>query len=265
MFAVLETVTVPERRGWLRNSHRLSAREKPSYLSVTLELPLNMREARLRKRVLKALRAAKKSGSNGIVLPKGFPFPELPGQVDLAVSSPVPLLRRLAAHLCRFAVEGNGVPWEKVRLSLIGRRSTPEMLAAAQQLAPLTGALHIEAGGDTEAVCYFLRGRYGLSAAGRPAKTEDGVYDVVLLFSAEGRFAVPQDALVLNLTGGIPAVSGGRVADGAVLDPPRQMRKEWPPGCDDGALLAALLATGQITLSDVGIRGLTYRDSLIKF
>ena len=257
MFAVLETVTVPPRRGWARGSHRIRVREKPRYLCVTLDMPLGARERSLRRRTVRGLHAACRMGSTGVVLPKGFPFPDLPGLCGLAVSSPVPLLRRLAAPLCRYAVEQAGVPWGRVRLSLTGSRSTPELLAAAQALAATARTFHIDAGEDTEAVCYLLRSRCGVPASGRAVRAAEGFWDVCILFGGNAPTRVTENALVLNLTGGNPALSGGRVVDGALLEPPRPMWKDWPEGCDNAALLAALLATGQVALSDIGIRGLT--------
>ena len=261
MFTVLETVTVPARRGWPRAGHRVAVREKPQYISVTLDMPLGAREGRLRGRVMRGLRAASRMGTTGVVLPKGFPFPGLPGDLGLAVSSPVPLLRRLAAPLCRFAVEEAGVPWGRVRLSLISGRSNPELLAAAQSLAAVVRTFHVDAGEDTEAACYLLRSRCGVPATGRPVRAADGLLDVFILFGeppAKTRtLRVPDGALVLNFTGGVPALSGGRVVDGALLEPPRSMWREWPAGCDNAAMLAALLATGQVALTDIGIRGLT--------
>ncbi|MDR0325380.1 MAG: hypothetical protein LBI19_04700 [Oscillospiraceae bacterium] len=267
MFAVLETVTVPARRGWPRGSHHVAVRERPRYISVTLDMPLGIREDTLRKRAFRALRAAKSSGSAGVVLPKGFPFPGLPAHCGLAVSSPVPLLRRLAASLCRFAVEEAGVPWGRVRLSLINNRSTPELLVAAQSLASTAQTFHIDAGEDTGAVCYLLRSRCGVPAAGRPVRAADGFWDVYILFgeppSQTRALDVRDGSLVINLSGGTPALAGGQVIDGALLEPPRSMWKDWPAGCDNAAMLAALLATGQVALGDIRIRGLTRGDTAV--
>ena len=264
MFAVLETVTVPARRGWAWKSHRVRIREKPRYLCVTLDMPLGARERWIRGRTVRGLQAASRLGSTGVVLPKGFPFPDLPGLCGLAVSSPVPLFRRLAAPICRYAVEQAGVPWGRVRLSLAGSRSTPELLAAAQTLAATARTIHIDAGADTEAVCYLLRSRCGVPASGRPVRAAEGFFDVCILFGEPRRAPrVPDGALVLNLTGGVPALSGGRIADGALLEPPRPMWKDWPDGCDNAAMLAALLATGQVALSDISIRGLTRGETNI--
>ncbi|MDR0293408.1 MAG: hypothetical protein LBH95_04565 [Oscillospiraceae bacterium] len=262
MFAVLETVTVPARRGWPRAGHRVAIREKPRYIGVTLDMPLGAGERDLRKRVVRGLSAVSRMGIAGVVLPKGFPFPELPERCGLAVSSPVPLLRRLAAPLCRFAVEQAGVLWGSVRLSLTGSRATPELLAAARALAALARTFHIEAGEDTEAVCYLLRSRCGVSAYGRPAKAADDCFDIHVLFGEPSPKArlVPDGAVVFNLTGGVPAVSGGRPADGAVLEPPRSLWKGWPAGCDNAAMLAALVATEQVSLGDISVRGLTLGD-----
>ena len=76
---------------------------------------------------------------------------------------------------------------------------------------------------------------------------------------------VPQPAcrpLVFDLTGGVPALSGGSVIDGAFLEPPRSMWKDWPAGCDDAALLAALLAAGEVSLPEIRIKGLKERKIL---
>ncbi len=183
----------------------------------------------------------------------------------MAVSSPVPLLRRMAAALCRYTVESAGILWERVRLTLVGRRSTPELLNAAQTLSAEARAVHIDAGADSEALCYLLRSRCGIAASSRPVKDGEGFYDVYILFEEpERKLFVPDGAPVLNLTGGIPALTGGMVIDGALLEPPRSMRRDWPESCDNAAMLAALLATEQISVGEIGILGLTNGGSPVK-
>jgi hypothetical protein len=257
MFAVLETVDVQARRG------RVTVCHTPRYVRIALESPLKAREGRRRKQALRGLRAASRLGAAGVVLPKDFPFPELPEMAGLAVSSPVPLLRRLAAPLCRFAVAQASVPWGSVRLSLVGNRSTPELLAAAQDLSGTVRNIHIDAGEDSRAACYLLRSRCGVPASSRPVRAADGFWDVFILFgvTAAQPLTVPSGAFVLNLTGFVPALSGGLVADGALLEPPRPLWKGWPAGCDNNALLAALLATGQVSLHDIKIRALTQKET----
>ncbi|MCL2003054.1 MAG: hypothetical protein FWG72_03490 [Oscillospiraceae bacterium] len=267
MFTVLETNLLPSRRG--RSGHRVTVRDTPRYISVALDLPLRARDKAVRVQAGRGLLKAFKMGSAEVVLPKGFPFPELPGRYGFAVCGPAPLLRGLAPELCCYAVEESGVPWKNVRVSLAGRRSTQELLNAAQRLSALVRSLHIEAGGDTGAVCYLLRRRCGISVVGRPARPEAGILDIRILFERPAArppaLPPPDGTLVLDLTGGVCAETGGRVADGALLEPPRRLWKNRPAGCDDGALLAALWAEGQITLKDVGIRGLTRGGETFQF
>jgi hypothetical protein len=193
-----------------------------------------------------ALRTATRFGVGGVVLPEDFLFPDLPERFGLAVSSAVPLLRRLAAPLCCFAVEEAGVPWWDASLSLTGRRSTPELLAAAQSLAPLVKTLHIDVGEDTPAVSYLLRSRCGVAVITKPPAQSGNTF-------------------ALDFTKFSIALPGGRIADGALLEPPRPFWKDWPAGCDSGALLAALLASGQINLADIRIRGLSHKGRRLKF
>jgi hypothetical protein len=158
------------------------------------------------------------------------------------------------------AVEEAGFSWENARLQLLGSRATPEMLTAAQALSPTVRTLYLDAGGDSDAACYLLRSRCGISAVGRPPNTTIGEPDVLVLF--DGGFREPlrisEKSVILNLTGERLVLPGGRLIDGAVLEPPRSMWKNWPVGCDTGAMLAALLATGQISISEIRIRGLRY-------
>jgi hypothetical protein len=162
------------------------------------------------------------------------------------------------------AVEEAGYEWGKVRLLLLGSRPTPEMLSSAQLLASSVRTLYLGAGEDTRAACYLLRSRFGISAAavGRGEclrrTAERDTQDVFILFGGAQHPPVSENALVLNFTGETPALPGGRVIDGAVLEPPRSMWKDWPAECDAGAMLAALLATEQVTLGEIGIRGLKY-------
>lgn len=268
MFAVLETVTLPPRRGWLRaGGIRVVARERPEYIGISIDLPFGTRERGVRKRIMRGLSQASRMGVAGVVLPKGFPFPDLPGMLGLAVSSPVPLLRRMAGSLCRFGVESASIQWENVRLSLTAARATPEMVSAAQMLSAYTKTFHIDAGEDTDALCYLLRSRCGVSAVGRPARinTVGRVQDIHILFdSPKQTVNVSGDAVVLYFGGGTPSISGGRIADGALLEPPRSLWKDWPGDCDNTSMLAALLASGQVALPDISIRGLTCGDSIFK-
>ncbi len=101
MFAVLETVTVPPKRRLFRTGVSAEWREHPRYLGITLEMPLGAREKSLRTRAYRAIRYAE--GLKGIVLPRDFPYASYARDFGLAVSSPVPLLRRMAPALCRFA------------------------------------------------------------------------------------------------------------------------------------------------------------------
>ena len=262
MFAVLETTTIPSRCAWTGARPRITYQDKPEYIRAKVALPLRARNTRLRKLYLRALRTIQKSGAAGIVLPKDFPFPELAEKRGLAVSSAVPLLRRLAAQLCGLAIEENGFTREKVRVTLLGTRPSPELLAAAGALASSVRALYIDAGEDTGAACYLMRSRYGISALGRPPKPDADAQDVFIVFDRlwcvkPGKtFEAADGAVVLNLTGGVPALSGGRWFEGALLEPPRSLWKGWPLGCDTGAMLAALLATEQVSLGDIRIRGL---------
>ncbi|MDR1670025.1 MAG: hypothetical protein LBR76_08710 [Oscillospiraceae bacterium] len=258
MFAVLETETVPRRFCLWRAAVTAGERELPHYLCVTLEVPIGARIKDMRGRVVRAFRYISRAGIKGIVLPPAFPYAALAETFGLTVSSPVPLLRRMAAAMCRHAAETAGVPWERIRLSLISRRSTPELLNTAQTLASEARAVHIAAGEDSEAVCYLLRSQYGVSASAHPVKHSEGFFDIFIIYEAPPqKLPVPDGALVLNLAGGVPALSGGRAADGALLEPPRSLLREWPEGCDNAAMLAALVAEGQLSPAEITVRGLT--------
>ncbi|MDR1692297.1 MAG: hypothetical protein LBR72_02975 [Oscillospiraceae bacterium] len=265
MFAVLEVASVPRRFDPFARGFTAEGREKPSYLNVTLEVPLGARKGTVRRRARHIFEFLRRAGIIGIVLPEGFPYAEEAAGYGLAVSTPVPLLRRLAAPLCRYAVETAGVKWDRVRVLLFARRATNELINAASALTSWTGNLHILAGPDSEAVCYLLRKRFGVAASDAPVRHSEGFLDVVLLFECpEEKLDVPDDAVVLNLTGAVPALTGGLLIDGAALEPPRSFRRNWPVGCDNGAMLAALLATEQVLTDEIGIRGLTLWGALVK-
>ena len=259
MFTLVQADKGPPRRwaerltGRWRQGFSVTCHQNPRYLVVTFLFPMGGADKLSLRQTERGMAFAAEKGSVGVVLPREFPFPELPGQFHMAVSTPVPLLRRLCGPICFYAADQMGIPKRDLRVALVGRRFTHEMSGAAQFLAVRARSLQIGAGRDTAAACHGLRSATGLAATGLKLKP----CDIYAFFDVpEKALPVPEHALCLNFSGGAPAVLGGVMADGALLRPPRTLWKDWPDGCDTEALLSALCAQGSVAASEIGIRGL---------
>lgn len=268
MFTVVEIEYVPPLRGLDRFSKRrrrgfaLSERTRPRCSHLRLDFPLGAKDAACHKRAEAGFFETARQGSVGVVLPKDFPWPDLPESFGLAVSSPVPLYRRLAPRIASFAADSLSLRPETLSVLLAGRRVSGEMIRAAEALRHRVKSISVEAGRDTSAFCYGLRDRYGIAAL----EGIHGQVDIAVFFdSPDTSFTFSQSTVALNFSGGAPAISGGIVADGAMLDPPKSYWSDWPGGCDTPALLSAMAASGSARLEDITVKGLTAMGRMLYF
>lgn len=225
----------------------------PRYLILEMLFPLGKPDAISLRQAERGFSEAAERLSVGVVLPRNFPFPNLPQKFGMAIATPVPLFRRLAGPVCFFAADQMGIAKKELRVALVGRHFTHVMSAAAQFIAARTRTLTVEAGSDTAAACYGLRAVTGLPVSRQKVSPADiyVFFDVPPL-----AVSVPETALCLNFSGGHPAILGGITADSILLDPPRTLWRDWPNSCDTASLLSALCAQGSVMPGDMSIRGI---------
>ena len=259
IFTIVETETTPtlswrDRLPWRRPAG-FSVTGKPGapYNRLLLEFPLDAREEELHRRAARGFEKIFSLGASGVVLPKRFPFARLAAEYGLAAATPVPLYRRMAGRIACFAADEIGLSSD-MSVALLARRATPALLAAAETLRHRAKGLNVWAGSDTEPLRTALRHEHGISAqSGRLIGSDIYIFFEVPDFA----LSVPDDAVVLNFSGGSPAVLGGLTADGARIEPPAALLPDCPESCDIQCLLSAFAASEMLNISDIRIKGLT--------
>lgn len=258
MFAVVEHELVPPLR-WRDRLRRPAAwsMEKiasPRCIKLTILFPMSARESELRRRAGEGFVELARVGVSVVVLSPDFPYRELAAKNGIAVSSPAPLYRRMAGRLCEWAADEMGIVPACLHVALVGNRAGSELLACAEYLRDRAGRLSVSAGRDTEAVCFGLRKRLGISV-GQQAAPEA---DITALFDRQTRpvHASP-GSLVIDLTGGVPAVTGGGIwVNGARITPPQRLGN-LNFSADMPELIAALAASGSVRISELVPESLT--------
>jgi hypothetical protein len=154
----------------------------------------------------------------------------------------------------------------RLRVAIVAARVTADVAGAAAALCGggRARSLSVSAGRGGAALCRALRSRFGVAAMADPTPEQLGETDVYLVFDAPAggvRLPARAGAAVLLLggdagAGWVRVPPGNLVVSGAVFLPPARLAADWPPGFDDGALLAALAAAGALSPAEVRIRRL---------
>ncbi len=271
MFALLEVEWIPRLSRFDRLMARL--RRDPAFVlceermggalivRVKLSLESDGAEKQNRSRVEAALSHLASIGVTGVVPPAVFPFRDMLDAHRLIPASPVALYRRLAPRMAALAADAmETTSPASLRVALVGKRAGGELCAAAEELCRRHRHLSLCIDRGAEELCRRLRREYGVSAAENPEHLS--VCDIFLVFDTwEAPRSIPakQGAAVLLLGGpGAFDIPPGRtVVNGARLAPPVRLQNWWPWGCDNEALLMALLASGAVQLSEVTVLSLT--------
>lgn len=251
MFAVVEHELIPPLR-WRDKLRKQAAWavekvDSPRCLKLTVFFPLGAKDAELRRRAKEGFEELARMGVAVVVLPPEFPFRELAAQAGIAVSHPAPLYRRMAGKLCEWAADEMGIAPSGLHVSLVGSRAGSELLACAEHLRDRAGRLSISAGRDTDAVCFGLRKHLGISAGQQFSPDAD----IIMLFDRQAKpIHISPDSLAIDLTGGVPAVTGGIWANGAHINPPARLGSlNFSAGMPE--LVAALAASGSVRVSEL--------------
>ena len=85
-------------------------------------------------RAEKALRRLARRGADRVLLPQGFPWPELAEQLGLSAVEETPLIQAMAADLALAALDRGGVERNRACVALSGRPGAGEMARAACRL-----------------------------------------------------------------------------------------------------------------------------------
>ncbi len=263
MFSIVDgEITVPLRffDRWRKpNPCAIERLASPRCLHSTVFWPLNATPQQRGVRTALTFERLAALNVTGVVLSLGFPHADLASRYGLAVSTPVPLYRRMAGRLATWAADAMRIPGNRLHVALVASRASVELAACATALRDRAGFLSVEAGRDTEAFCFGLGKQFGVSCTPGVASRAD----IVLLFDRQ-REPVSARALVLDLTAGVPAVTGSSLwANGVQLRPPERFAF-WPHDTDTPALLAALLSTGSVGLDEIAVCGLLAHGRPVK-
>ncbi|MDR1157727.1 MAG: hypothetical protein LBK75_05390 [Oscillospiraceae bacterium] len=277
MFGLVETALMPPRPAWGRLWAALTRADACTVVRARLwgadvararvtytlaDGPLRAAAAANRRRADRALAALTRAAVTGVVLPDGFPDGDLLPRHGLRAWTPAPLCRRLADRLTVLAADMLRVEAARLRVAIVAARVTTEVAGAAAALCGGGRArfLSVSAGRGGAALCRTLRSRFGVAALADPTPEQLAETDVYLVFEAPAggvRLPVRAGAAVLLLGGGRVHIPPERlVVRGAVFLPPVRLTADWPPGFDDGALLAALAEAGALSPAEVRIRRL---------
>ncbi|MDR0381841.1 MAG: hypothetical protein LBH86_07630 [Oscillospiraceae bacterium] len=212
-----------------------------------------------RRRADRALAALARAAPGGVVLPRGFPDGDLLPRHGLWAWTQAPLCRRVADRLTVLAADMLRVELARLRVAIVAARVTEDVAGAAAALCGGGRArfLSVSAGRFGAGLCRTLRHRFGVAALADPTPEQLKETDVYLVFDAPAGGAhlpVRAGAAVLLLGGGrVRTPPGSLVLRGAAFSPPGRLAADWPPGCDNGALLAALAAAGALSPAEVRI------------
>ena len=231
--------------------------EPVSFLScvkLIVEFPVDYGGEKRYKLAMKAFTAVMAKNVSGVVPDDGFEY--LPH--GLPVYSPSLLYRRMAGKICKWAAGELGLAPRALRVGLIGSRVSPEMAGAVEYLRERAASFSINAGRDTEAFCLGLQRRFGISARANNAADSD----IVLIFERQTR-PLTAKGLVIDLTGGVPAVRGGLWVNGARLFC-RRTFAGFERLKNDPVFLAAAMASGGVGAEDIEIESLTACGSSIR-
>lgn len=184
-----------------------------------------------KRRAEKALRRLAKRGAGQVLLPREFPWPELPARFGLTAVEPTPLIRAMAAPLALAALDRGGVERDRACVALAGRPGTGEMARAAHQLCGQVRRLALPPGELADG----LRREYGI-----PILPPDSPAHAALLFQREGRADAP---CVLRLWAGEEGL------DGLTIQCPILPEGQG----EDIFLLSALYQTGKVGRQDLKV------------
>lgn len=211
---------------------RLTAQEKGRdriRMGAVLDMPVLECRADLsgrwgKRRAERALKRLARAGVEQVLLPDGFPWPELMERYGLTPPDAGPLIRAMAAPLALAALERLERPPERATVALLGRPGAGDAARAARQLCPLVRRLALAEGAAAE----DLRRTWGT-----PVLPPDSPADAALCFAPGYGGDAP---LVLRLWQGEEGLMGFALYCPAL--PPEQ-REDLP-------LLAALYQAGKL-------------------
>ena len=214
-----------------------------------------------RRRVETALCALQNAGIRDVVPPIDCAFTEILPSYGLAVPAPVSLYRRLAARMASMATERMHTEPARLRLCFMAKRMTSEVGGAMEALCGSARhlLLCLERGSGGE-ICRRLRYANGVSVVESPSDEQLARTDLYVVFDGweEPRHlpAKPGSVVLFLGRGCFQVPVGCLVFDGAVLLPPARLRFAWPPGADNEALLAALVAAGGVLPGEIQLSAL---------
>ena len=153
---------------------RLTAQEKGRgriRMGAVLDMPVLECRADLsgrwgKRRAERALKRLARAGAEQVLLPDGFPWPELMERYGLTPPDAGPLIRAMAAPLALAALERLERPPERATVALLGRPGAGDAARAARQLCPLVRRLALAEGAAAEDSAPHLGG--ARAAAGQP-------------------------------------------------------------------------------------------------
>lgn len=246
MFGLLEIENTAALPFWWRlakkDGYTWESFSQYNFQKIVVEWPVNACEAERKRRLYNGYMYLGKQGISGIVLPKNFY--DLPPQFGLTAANPVPLYRRLAGRMAQTLTKGGA------KIVLFANRISPEVENCVSHIISLSKHIYLYVGDNTETFCFGLQKMTG--AAVQKFCGQRG--DLYIIFNAPtSAINAPQDATILNVSGQQPAVNGGRIISNITLTPPKHMARFWPDNCDTNAFLTALVSSGTVLLSEIGI------------
>ena len=211
---------------------RLTAQEKGRgriRMGAVLDMPVLECRADLsgrwgKRRAERALKRLARAGAEQVLLPDGFPWPELMERYGLTPPDAGPLIRAMAAPLALAALERLERPPERATVALLGRPGSGDAVRAARLLCPVVRRLAMTEGAGAEE----LRRAWGV-----PVLPPDSPTDVALCFAPGYEGNAP---VTLRLWQGTGGLAGFALCCPAL--PPEQ-REDLP-------LLAALYQAGKL-------------------
>ena len=127
-----------------------------------------------KRRAERGLKRLARAGAEQVLLPEGFPWPELPERYGLTTPEGGPLIRAMAAPLALAALERLEKSPERATVALLGRPGAGDAARAARLLCPLVRRLAMAEGETAEE----LRCTWGV-----PVLPPDSPADVALCFA----------------------------------------------------------------------------------